>query len=180
MTTNNLYNAPKSDLTSTRRTSPNQSKIFTTIGRIGRLRYLAYTMVCYLALSVAKVTHEILQKNKVNSDIESVLFELAWIPFLISIAFLVVFAKRRFNDLNKPSWYCLLVLAPLVNIIVILMLSFSAGENVENQYGPPPSANPLSVTIAGLVMAIATILGLLTTVILPTFYYVILKITSLS
>ncbi|MGK0374938.1 MAG: hypothetical protein ACJA2E_001410 [Arenicella sp.] len=51
MTTANPYQAPASDLTQGNSNHPYQPTIFTTEGRIGRLRYLAYGVILLMPTS---------------------------------------------------------------------------------------------------------------------------------
>lgn len=45
---------------------------------------------------------------------------------------------RRLHDLNRPAWWCIGCLIPLVNGILGIYLLFFKGTDGPNQYGPDP------------------------------------------
>lgn len=117
-----------------------QSKFFGT-DRIGRLRYLAHSIV-YMVLAVgmflAGLGLIIIGKG---SDIY---VGLAVFLFLVSVVFTVIFyflpQVRRLHDLGQSGWWSLLSLVPLVGLFVQLYLLFARGQSESNQYGTPEPA----------------------------------------
>ena len=49
-------------------------------------------------------------------------------------------AAKRFHDVGKAGWFCLLLFVPLVGLIAFIYLLFARGEDRNNQYGPRRSA----------------------------------------
>jgi uncharacterized protein DUF805 len=49
-------------------------------------------------------------------------------------------AAKRFHDVGKAGWSCLLLFVPLVGLIAFIYLLFARGEDRDNQYGPGRSA----------------------------------------
>lgn len=47
---------------------------------------------------------------------------------------------RRLHDLGKSGWWIFIALIPLVGAIWLIVLFATAGQPVENQYGPDPKA----------------------------------------
>lgn len=47
---------------------------------------------------------------------------------------------RRLHDLGKSGWWIFIALIPLVGAIWLIVLYATAGQPVENQYGPDPKA----------------------------------------
>ena len=155
---NNPYQAPSADIAETQRTSY-QPKIFTSQGRIGRLRMLAYTLAAYLFLLPFFVVAAVM--GAAGADIENnsaasiIFFTVVGVCYLASFVFYFMLAKRRFNDMDKSGWFCILILIPLVNLFIILWLIFGRGTRGENRFGPEPVANPLSVKILGIIVPVA-------------------------
>lgn len=58
---------------------------------------------------------------------------------IIYIAPLLSIHIRRLHDLNHPGWMVLLFAVPIANLILLLLLSLSAGSSVENKYGSRPA-----------------------------------------
>jgi uncharacterized membrane protein YhaH (DUF805 family) len=44
---------------------------------------------------------------------------------------------RRLHDTGKSGWLQLLILIPCVGVIILIVLWAQAGQQTENQYGPP-------------------------------------------
>ena len=54
-----------------------------------------------------------------------------------------VLSARRFHDMDKPVWWLLLILIPLIGpILVAVALGFLRGTAGANRYGPDPSVRP--------------------------------------
>mgnify|MGYP002624436660 FL=1 len=45
---------------------------------------------------------------------------------------------RRLHDLNRPGWWCIGCIIPLVNFVLAVYMLFFKGTDGPNQYGPDP------------------------------------------
>ena len=45
---------------------------------------------------------------------------------------------RRLHDLNRPGWWCLGMLIPLLNVVLAVYVLFFKGTDGPNDYGPDP------------------------------------------
>jgi uncharacterized membrane protein YhaH (DUF805 family) len=171
MTTANPYQAPASDLTQGNSNHPYQPTIFTTEGRIGRLRYLAYGVISYLCLLPLALVMLLIGGIPTgdSGQASSIVWILGGITYLALIVMMFVLAKRRLNDLNQSGWLSLLLLIPLVNIVVSLWLVFAAGKKEQNSYGPYPVKNPLGVVLLALVLPLIFILGVVAAIAVPAY-----------
>lgn len=125
-------------------------KAFTFAGRIGRLRYLAWTMALMLVLmGVTGVFVSIgLSLIALTSTIGLVIGGL--ICTAIGIAFIVVsiqISVQRLHDLGWSGWLYLLILVPFVGGLFPILLAVLPGNTTANQYGPPPPANSTAVKV---------------------------------
>lgn len=176
---NNPYNAPGADLSARENgTGTYDPQVFAVNGRIGRLRYLAYSMLMglltfVLMMVVAGIGGVLAAMTKSNA-IMVVVVGLAYIP---AIAVTVILAKRRFNDMNHSGWMSLLMFIPLVGFFIWLWLLIGGGDAQENQYGPPPSANTGLVIAGACIMPLflVAIIGILAAVALPAYQQYTLK-----
>jgi uncharacterized membrane protein YhaH (DUF805 family) len=149
----NPYQAPRAALDE----APGETqpvKVFSTKGRIGRARYIAYGAVFYLAIwIVAGVIAAFLGREA------WVAIVLAWLA-IMTIGFLLTI--QRCHDFNTSGWLSLLVLVPLANLI----FWFIPGTEGPNRYGPPTPPNgawvivgvcivPLGVVFVGILAAVA-------------------------
>ena len=117
------------------------SQVYTTQGRLNRLRYLKYQLLFMLVSAliggVIGFAGGLLSGNP-----ESVLVTVPtgiW-SFVAGIGGIML-GIRRLHDLNKSGWFMLLGLVPFINIIFALYLLLAPGTNGWNEYGEDPLAN---------------------------------------
>jgi uncharacterized membrane protein YhaH (DUF805 family) len=170
---NNPYSAPNavlSDAGSNNETY--QPKIFAVSGRIGRLRYLAYTffltLLCAAAIGIlsAVLIPMLASRREGTSAAAVVMLVILYLPI---IAVTLIMAKRRFNDLDHSGWLGLLMLVPLINFFCGLYLIFGPGSAEANRYGAPPAKNPVLVVIAGLVLPLLFAAGVVAAIAIPAY-----------
>ena len=71
---------------------------------------------------------------------ETPVLPIIYMLFIILPAIAV--SIRRLHDIGKSGWWYLIQLVPLVGSIWLLVLTVTAGNVGENQYGPDPKAVP--------------------------------------
>ncbi|MEO8489387.1 DUF805 domain-containing protein [Pseudomonas sp.] len=125
-------------------------KVFTIHGRIGRLRYLAWTLVLTLALLVAggiisTASFAVATASPTAGVILGSLLGFALFVALVWVS--VQIGVQRLHDLGWSGWLYLLNLVPLVNSIFPLLLLVLPGNTGANQYGPPPPRNSTAVKV---------------------------------
>ena len=125
-------------------------KIFTINGRIGRLRYLAWTLVLTVAMLVAAgilstVGFAIATASPTIAIIVGSLLGLALFVAVVVVS--VQIGVQRLHDLGWSDWLYLLNLVPLVNSIFPLLLLVVPGNSGANQYGAPPPRNSTAVKV---------------------------------
>ena len=59
-----------------------------------------------------------------------------WVAFCLWVFAAAV--ARRFHDIDRPGWWALLMLVPLINVGVFLMLGSREGSSGPNTYGDDP------------------------------------------
>ncbi|NVZ51368.1 DUF805 domain-containing protein [Pseudomonas sp. B6002] len=143
-------------------------KVFTIHGRIGRLRYLAWTLVLTLAMLVAggiisTVSFAVATASPTLGAIIGVLLGLALCVAIVWVS--VQIGVQRLHDLGWSGWLWLLHLVPLVNSVFPILLLVLPGNAGANQYGAPPPRNSTAVKVlAALWLAfIPLMFGLLLT-----------------
>lgn len=142
--------------------------VFSFSGRIGRLRYLAYSLAWNFAFfGVAFLLGAVVGFIGEGFAILGII--LIGIAYVGSIVAVFVLAIRRLNDLNQNGWLSLLMIIPLINILFGLYLVFGPGTNGPNNYGPAPTKNSALVVIGGLAMPFIAILGILAAIALPAY-----------
>jgi uncharacterized membrane protein YhaH (DUF805 family) len=125
-------------------------KVFTVDGRIGRLRFLAWTLVLTVAMIVVS---SVFVAVGLGIAAASPTFAMV-IGFLVGIAALVAFVwvsvqitVQRLHDLGWSGWLWFLNLVPFVGSIFPILLMVLPGNTGANQYGAPPPRNSTAVKI---------------------------------
>src|SRR5690606_11195662 len=94
---------------------------------------------------------------------------IAVLAYIGLIAAGFAMAVRRLNDLNQSGWLSLLMLVPLANIVIGLYILFARGAEGANAYGPAPCPNSRGVIVAGLVLPLVFIVGIMAAVAIPAY-----------
>ncbi|WP_445571246.1 DUF805 domain-containing protein [Pseudomonas sp. E102] len=126
-------------------------KPFSFEGRIGRLRYLAWTMVLTLAvLPLVGLGFWLATTWLLASDSIAGLIVGGLVAAVVVLAFAFVsiqFNVQRLHDLGWSGWLWLINLVPFVGSIFPFILIIAPGNTGANQYGPPPPRNTTAVKI---------------------------------
>ncbi|MCU1761705.1 DUF805 domain-containing protein [Pseudomonas sp. 14P_8.1_Bac3] len=140
-------------------------KPFGVEGRIGRLRYLAWTMVLTLVMLGIGSVVALLALALISSDSTAGLIVGGIVAFFLCIAIAVVsiqISVQRLHDIGWSGWLWLLNLVPFVGSFFPFVIMCVPGTNVANRYGPPPPPNNTAVRVLSslwLVMIVVVIIG---------------------
>src|ERR1035437_4025025 len=154
---NNPYSAPTAVLSEPGSADESyEPKIFSVSGRIGRLRYLAYSfflmliMMFLIGILAAFLMPTFAARNATGSR-AAILMGILYIPAIIVTLIMV---RRRLNDLDHSGWLSPIILVPLLNILFGLYLLFGSGSPGTNRYGPKPIKNSWLLVIGGLLFPV--------------------------
>ena len=132
-------------------------RMWSASGRVGRLRYLAYTTgASLIAGCVAGV---------LGGALGGLGMILALLVYIAVIVFSILVGIQRSHDMNWSGWTLLLGIIPFVGLIWI----FKSGSPGANDYGAPPPPNTLGVKILGLVLPIVFVIGILAAIAIPAY-----------
>ncbi len=137
-------------------------KVWAWRGRIGRLRYLAYTMVGYLLMVLVAGILGAVAGAMGNVSAGPILGGLAVIPYLVLVIFQTI---QRSHDMNWSGWMTILAFIPFVGLIWI----FKAGTAGGNRFGGPPPPNTLGVKVAASLFPAIIVIGIAAAVALPAY-----------
>ncbi len=170
----NPYTAPGANLDVAAAASY-QPRFLAAHGRIGRLRYLAYSfgasMLLYLAFVPVAMLGGVMgamSGSEPNAGMGVVTILMVAVIYIGLLAVYFIYTKRRLNDLGKSGWLGLLILVPLVNLFMWIYIQFFPGEKGPNQYGPAPVPNSGGV-IAVVVFVVVIPLLTLFAVAIPAY-----------
>lgn len=142
-------------------------KIFSVHGRIGRIRYLGWSMgmLLLMLLAYAAATGIMALSPWIGG--------LLMIPVVIgSIVLAVMIGVQRLHDIGWSGWLWLLNFVPFVGFVFSLLLLVVPGTPDANRYGPPPPPNSRGVTVmawGGLLLSIVATIGILAAIAIPAY-----------
>jgi uncharacterized membrane protein YhaH (DUF805 family) len=155
----NPYESPRSRVADVEEDAEFQPiKMWSRSGRLGRLRYLAYTTGASLLVGLFSA----MVMGAAGPTVGGTLTLLAYIPLLI---FCVIIGVQRSHDMDWSGWMTLLALIPLVGLIWL----FKPGTKGSNTYGNPPPPNTTGVKILGLMFPIIALIGIAAAIALPAY-----------
>jgi uncharacterized membrane protein YhaH (DUF805 family) len=137
---------------------------FTIEGRIGRVRYLGWSMaLTLLAIPIFGVLAGV-------SILSSILGGLLLFAGMIGMVIISVFiGGKRLHDLGWSAWLWLLLLIPAVGSVFALIMLFAPGNSGPNRYGAPPPPNSKGVVALAWCMLLVPIIGILAAVSIPAY-----------
>ncbi|WP_028238085.1 DUF805 domain-containing protein [Stutzerimonas azotifigens] len=133
-------------------------KVFSVAGRIGRLRYLAWSGVLLAAASGLFLLAALLMFLSSTLGI--------FLMVVIGIAMAVVSVQigaQRLHDIGWTGWLLLVNLIPVLGTLFALVMLALPGNKEANRFGPPPPPNTRAVkALAVLGLILGAILGVST------------------
>lgn len=139
-------------------------KAFTTDGRIGRLRYLAWSMVLMLAcLPLLGIAGGFFAASEILGGLLMV---------VVGIAVAVVgimFGVQRLHDIGWSGWLLLVTLVPIVGGVFSLLMFIIPGSTEANRFGPPPPPNSRAVKVLALLWVAIIVIGIVAAIALPAY-----------
>lgn len=125
-------------------------KPFSVEGRIGRLRFLAWTMVLSLVTLPVVGVVALIGLGLVSGHTTTGLIIggiLAFFLFLVFLVVSVLFSIQRLHDIGWSGWLWLLNLVPFVGSFFPLVIMVVPGDAGANRFGPPPPPNNTAVKV---------------------------------
>lgn len=191
MADSNPYTTPDAVLSSMEEVETYEPAIVSFSGRIGRMRYLAYTTAMYVALAAIGLIGSLIVGVEafVTGDPAAMPIS-AWVLFgvIYLFAFIIslMYGKRRLNDLNRTGWWQLLYFIPpilsffmpligllgLLAIPLAIYMLFFPGTSGNNDYGPEPTDNTMGVLILAwiwIALVLLSIIGVIAAIVIPLF-----------
>ncbi|MFV3329303.1 DUF805 domain-containing protein [Pseudomonas sp. NY15437] len=139
-------------------------KVLTTDGRIGRVRYLGWSMaVSLIAIPVFLVVAGLFA---VSNLLGILVGAIALIGFVVVS---VMIGAQRLHDIGWSAWLLLLNLVPVVGSVFPLLMLLVPGTAEANRYGPPPPPNSRGVVIFAWTALLVPIIGILAAIAIPAY-----------
>ncbi|MGW8390375.1 DUF805 domain-containing protein [Pseudoduganella sp. HUAS MS19] len=126
-------------------------RLFCWNGRIGRLHFVAYSMlgipaaILYafavaMAFGIPRVRQYIPAESTAS---DTVIFSIP----LVCVLAIVLATRRRLHDIDVSSWWALLLLFPIFQLIFLIYLLVAPGTPEANRFGALPAPAGLGVKL---------------------------------
>lgn len=162
---NNVYAAPGTNFSDAGVEAT--TCLFAFHGRIGRVRWIAYTtslwMLASLALAVLVQLAGLVSQQLMRWTGLVLSYAIWIVPFLV--------ARRRLQDLDLGAQYLLGLLIPFINLYVILMLFFKRGDDAGNTFGPAPAPNDRKAYVLACLIPVCATIGILVAIAIPAYQH---------
>jgi uncharacterized membrane protein YhaH (DUF805 family) len=137
-------------------------RMWSSQGRIGRLRFLAYLTGSYLLFTFLGGALAALLGA---AGLGLALGVIAVVGVVAYLAFTISKGMQRSHDMGWTGWTVLLMFIPLVGLVWI----FNPGTAGANRFGAPPPANTLGVKILAFLFPVVMVVGILAAIALPAY-----------
>lgn len=145
-------------------------KVFTTNGRIGRLRYMAWSLSLILLLAAGVIL------GGVGYAISPAIGYLVGMAgFIAAMVVGVQIGVQRLHDIGWSGWLFLLALVPYLGSVFSLVIMLLPGSNGANRFGAPPPGNTRAVKILACMWILVPLIGILAAIALPAYQQYLLK-----
>ncbi|WP_244308973.1 DUF805 domain-containing protein [Pseudomonas duriflava] len=167
------YAPPKAELKSSSPQHYGKLKVLSLNGRIGRLRFLAWSLVSATVLALFSLIFVALGSS---SALGGAGFTLS--ITLLALAVTLSIGVQRLHDMGWSGWLWLISAIPFVGGLFTLLLLIVPGNREANRYGPPPPPNSTSVKVLASLWLVVVILGILAAIAVPAYYAYTLRATG--
>jgi uncharacterized membrane protein YhaH (DUF805 family) len=135
-------------------------KIFSVIGRIGRMRLLAYTGIGWLVqvivfIIIVTILMALTSEESLDHFIDlnfGIFFLITFFPFIVIN---LIWCIQRSHDMDWSGWTAILALIPIFWLVWVI----KEGTPRVNQFGPPPQPNNLGIKIIGGLSILSAAIG---------------------
>lgn len=132
-------------------------KILSAKGRIGRVRYLAYTFAANVLFILVALGVSVLLGTANMAG--------AYVVLLGYVVFAALLTIQRSHDMGWSGWTAIFAFIPMVGLIWLVM----PGTAGSNRFGAPTPPNTWPVIIGGLLIPFIAAVGMLAAIALPAY-----------
>tara|TARA_R110002110_G_scaffold65206_1_gene179866 strand:+ start:14626 stop:14991 length:366 start_codon:yes stop_codon:yes gene_type:complete len=111
--------------------------LFSPKGRLNQKGYITGVLVCIVVQVGFMFAVSFLSPGGDSVGPGFLISLLGIILFCLIFWAGIVMAIKRFRDIDKSGWFCLLLLIPLIGLVVFVALLFIPGTPDKNKFGEP-------------------------------------------
>jgi uncharacterized membrane protein YhaH (DUF805 family) len=159
----NPYQRPQASVADSDEPEYQCVRVFGAAGRIGRVRYIGYTVgLPLLIVGLAALVGAVLDRA-LGAGVTVPLIIGAYAAVLLAYILLTI---QRCHDFDVSGWLSIVfILVPLA----VLLLWIIPGTKGPNRYGPPSEPNSTLAVVGALVLPFVFVAGILAAVAIPAY-----------
>ena len=167
----NPYQSPRSAIVPTAPTQFGEINLLSAQGRLGRVRYIGYSVGIGLLVNVIALLMGGLASflggdgDAISGLIGVVIIILGVAALTISILLMI----QRLHDFDASGWWSVLTIIPLANLVLYLVLAIMPGSQGPNRFGNPPPPNTLGVILLALIVPLIAVIGVIAAIAIPAY-----------
>lgn len=161
MATVNPYRAPTAAVADSAE-QYQEVKLFAVSGRIGRVRYIAYSVGVSLLFGIL-ISALSAAFGAAGAGAAVVVVVIAGYIAMFTVMFMLTI--QRSHDFDTTGWLSIVVLIPLVNLVFWII----PGTDGENRFGAKTPPNSALAIIGALIVPIIAGVGILAAIALPAY-----------
>lgn len=163
MSSANPYRVPQSNVDYQGFDDYSEINVFSPRGRIGRLRYLGYTMgystLIYIVFGI--VAGMMTAAGLPNG----VFLAITGIGYVLVLVLSIILTIQRAHDFNSSGWVALLAFIPILNLLFL----FTPGTDGENRFGKKTAPNPGWLAWVVIIPFALVIIGIVAAIAIPAY-----------
>ncbi len=165
------YRPPRGAITPTAPTRYGEIHPFSHRGRLGRARYIGYSVGLGLLANLAMILVGGASASLASGGVRTGPLAVGAIVILILLALAgsILLSIQRLHDFDASGWWSAFALAPLANVVLYLVLLIMPGTRGANRFGDPPPPNSTGVILLALVLPLVFIIGILAAIAIPAY-----------
>jgi len=152
------YRAPVAQVSDPASDAVSRINIWSAKGRLGRVRYIGYTVGLGLLINFTSV----FLTTMLGSDLGAVIMVIGMAAGLFIHGLLSV---QRAHDFNATGWMAILAFIPLLNFL----FWFVPGTDGDNRFGPRTPPNSTLAIVLASIIPVIMIAGIIAAIAIPAY-----------
>ncbi len=166
METTSPYNPPQTELLGDQEEAYGTIKVLSASGRIGRLRYIAYTIgIPFLVFLVMGLLMAVAGMALAEEQIGILTIAIFGLGYLAMFVINIMLTIQRCHDFDVTGWLSLILLIPLAPLV----FWFIPGTEGANRFGLQPPPNKGGVMVVIVILLLLVIVSILAAIAIPAY-----------
>jgi uncharacterized membrane protein YhaH (DUF805 family) len=166
METTSPYNPPQTELLGDQEEVYGTIKVLSASGRIGRLRYIAYTIgIPFLVLLVMGLLMGVAGMALAEEQIGILTIVIFGLGYLAMFVINIMLTIQRCHDFDVTGWLSLILLIPLAPLVFWLI----PGTEGANRFGPQPPPNKGVLLIVIVLLVLLIVVSIIAAIAIPAY-----------